>query len=300
MDSMEIESDCDPHLDPLTGVITADRQTLLIPHLRPREQPICCVCCYDDHSIQSALRRFIPMASHSKIRLTRTHVLSLLILAAGGSHAAIAQAPAGDWVGTLDAGGSKLRLVLHIKPGTDGKLVSSIEGLDQGATSISGGAVTLNGKDLSTEFPAVHGTYHATLSADGKTLAGTWTQGSPTPLTLTLQPPAANLKPTRIDGDWAGTISAGGQTLRYLVHVHAAPATNQPGIPVAITFDSLDRGALGLGGDKGKLDGKSFSFDLPAVHGHYTGTLSDDGNTIHGTWDQGQPLPLDLVRKAAS
>jgi hypothetical protein len=240
------------------------------------------------------------MASHSKIRLTRTHFLFLLILVAGSSHVIFAQAPAGDWAGTLDTGNAKLRLVLHIKPGADGKLVSSIDSLDQGATGIPGGAVTVNGKDLSTDFPAVHGTYHATLSADGKTLAGTWTQGSPMPLTLTLQPPAAALKPTRIDGDWAGTISAGGQTLRCLVHVHAAPANNEPGTPVAVTFDSLDQGALGLGGDKGKLDGKFFSFDLPAVHGHYTGTLSDDGNTIRGTWDQGQPVPLDLVRKAAS
>ena len=45
--------------------------------------------------------------------------------------------------------------------------------------------VTLEGAKLTLDVPAVHGSFVGTVSADGKTIDGTWTQGSSLRLTFT-------------------------------------------------------------------------------------------------------------------
>ena len=101
---------------------------------------------------------------------------------------ALAQAPSplcydGDWAGTLVAGAQKLRLELHLKT-VAGQETAELDSLDQGAT-IPATAVKTEGGELSVLFLAVGGELTAKLSADGKTLVGTWKQGADLPLTLT-------------------------------------------------------------------------------------------------------------------
>ncbi|MEO8113280.1 MAG: hypothetical protein ABI655_02790 [Phenylobacterium sp.] len=109
-------------------------------------------------------------------------------LALGAS--AQAQAFDGDWRGTLAAGGQALRLVLHVHTDKEGTDVS-IDSLDQGAMDIPGAAMKQEPPNLGLLFLGIGGAYDATLSADGKTLTGKWTQGANVlPLVLTLQPPA--------------------------------------------------------------------------------------------------------------
>jgi pimeloyl-ACP methyl ester carboxylesterase len=83
---------------------------------------------------------------------------------------------AGDWAGTLDAG-MKFRLVVHLAL-KDGAWSGTMDSLDQGANGIPISTVAIEDrKKLHFEITAIKGVYEGTLSEDGKTINGTWSQG---------------------------------------------------------------------------------------------------------------------------
>jgi uncharacterized protein (TIGR03435 family) len=92
-----------------------------------------------------------------------------------------------------------------------------------------------------------------------------------------------------IAGDWQGTIHAGND-LRIVIKI-----TKDDGRLKAVGY-SIDQGSSPMNTTGVTLDGTDFKFAVPGVGGTYTGKLSADGNTINGTWTQGQPLALVLVR----
>jgi hypothetical protein len=85
----------------------------------------------------------------------------------------------------------------------------------------------------------------------------------------------------RVAGDWHGTLNAGPVELRLVLHVKT------DGAGYTGSLDSIDQGANGIPISEIKLDGSKLSFDVNAVHGRYSGTIQ--GDTITGTWTQGQP-----------
>jgi CubicO group peptidase (beta-lactamase class C family) len=109
----------------------------------------------------------------------------------------------GIWLGTLHAGGASLRLQLHIKSDAMGQEYGSLDSLDQGSMGIECGNVVFRSGNVSFDVPAVKGRFEGTLSADGDTLAGQWSQnGSSLPLTLTRQSgaiAAVPVAPTKYD-----------------------------------------------------------------------------------------------------
>ncbi|MBV9156584.1 MAG: beta-lactamase family protein [Acidobacteriaceae bacterium] len=205
----------------------------------------------------------------------------------------------GDWAGTLDTGGGSLRLLLHVTADNTGKISVSLDSIDQGAKGLAGANAVWNGTNFSFDVPSVNGSYKGTLSSDRQTLTGTWNQGAPLPLVFKRQNTAQGngkpAEPSAVDGDWSGVLRAGGGSLRLALHVKTVSAGKMD-----VSLDSLDQGAMGIPCDNAKLDGKNFSFDVPAVHGNYTGTLSDDGKKLTGTWTQGTPLPVELTRQAST
>ena len=92
-----------------------------------------------------------------------------------------ASSVAGDWLGTLEDGGQKLRLALHIKQAADGALSATMDSLDQGVNGIAIDKISFQNGKLSFSSNAVHGTYEGKLTA-GSTIEGTWSQGQPLPL----------------------------------------------------------------------------------------------------------------------
>jgi uncharacterized protein (TIGR03435 family) len=90
-------------------------------------------------------------------------------------------------------------------------------------------------------------------------------------------------------GDWQGTLHAG-KDLRIVIKV-----TKDDGKLKAVGY-SIDQGSQPMGTTGVTLEGNNFKFTVPGVGGSYQGILSADGKTIDGTWNQGQPLPLVLVR----
>ena len=197
---------------------------------------------------------------------------------------------AGDYVGQL--GSLHLKLHITISPGAD--ILCSLDSPDQGAQGIACSNVDVGEGTLTFTVPAVHGTWKGTVSADAKTLTGVWDQGSPMPLVFTRDTFVAATKPSRVDGIWLGTLQAGDKSLRTQVHLKSDAQGKE-----YCTFDSLDQHAMGIECSNVVLSGDDFSFDLPAVKGHYAAKLSADGNTLTGTWTQGGPaLPLVLTRQA--
>jgi len=110
--------------------------------------------------------------------------LSTLAQPPAGS-AQTATSPAdGIWLGTL---GGRLRVQVHLKMGPAGAWSCALDSLDQGAAGIPCGHVQVSGDAVAFDVPDVQGKFSGTLSADGKTLTGTWTQGAPLPLVLERQ-----------------------------------------------------------------------------------------------------------------
>ena len=90
----------------------------------------------------------------------------------------------GTWRGTLTTGAGNLRLVLRISRASDGLHTGALDSLDQGS-SIPIDSITVKGDTVRIELKAVGGVFEGTLNAARTELKGTWTQGTPLPLTFT-------------------------------------------------------------------------------------------------------------------
>ncbi|MBV8762602.1 MAG: beta-lactamase family protein [Deltaproteobacteria bacterium] len=116
--------------------------------------------------------------------------------------AAPAKSLTGIWLGTLHAGDVDLRVQLHLDLATTPAGCSG-DSLDQGVKGIACTDVVATATSLAFTMPAVHATYTGTVSADGNTITGTFTQGGPLSLTLTRQAtalePAAPMPPVGVD-----------------------------------------------------------------------------------------------------
>jgi CubicO group peptidase (beta-lactamase class C family) len=101
----------------------------------------------------------------------------------------------GIWLGTLHAGSQELRVQLHLDLATT-PAGCSLDSLDQHAMGIPCSNVVATATTLSFEVPAVKGALAGTVSSDGDTVTGTWTQGGGAlPLVMTRQ--ASALEPAK-------------------------------------------------------------------------------------------------------
>ena len=106
--------------------------------------------------------------------------LLMLLFLVGLACQAFAQTPAkgldGSWNGTLDAGGTKLRLLVTVTKSDTGTYAGKFESLDQGAT-LPFDTVTLNGDDVRFEVKAAGIVYEGVLNKERNELVGKFTQG---------------------------------------------------------------------------------------------------------------------------
>lgn len=121
-----------------------------------------------------------------RIRLTLM-MITVVALTAGGTHA---QNPApnlaGNWQGTILAG-KGIRVVLQIATADEGGTHATLYVIDQSPDGIFIPSLTLQGSNVEFNIPAIAGaSYEGTVSADGESIQGTWTQGSNS-LPLTFQ-----------------------------------------------------------------------------------------------------------------
>jgi len=90
----------------------------------------------------------------------------------------------GTWMGTLDLGTVKLRVVFHITNTEDG-LTATMDSPDQGAKGLPTTSVTRDGMNLKIEARSIGGTFEGKIAADLNSIDGTFTQmGASHPLLL--------------------------------------------------------------------------------------------------------------------
>lgn len=208
----------------------------------------------------------------------------------------------GTWEGKLTFPGGALRLVVHIEEKADGSLSGSVDSPDQGANGLGASNFTATATSLSFEVPVVHGAYAGTISPDKKTLSGKWTQGGhsiPLDLGKVAQNEAAAPPKPAVDsiaakqfvGLWEGKLALPSVILRLVLHVSYANGA------LAASLDSPDQGVKGIAVNEVMVDGKKITAKLVIINGAYSGTLSDDGTTLTGSWTQaGNTTILDLKK----
>src|SRR5271165_695440 len=214
-----------------------------------------------------------------------------------------AQDITGDWQGTLSVGAAELHLVLHIAKGPDGALKATLDSIDQNANGIPVSSITLKDAKLNLGVDAVHGTYDGTVSPDGKTISGTWSQGQSLPLEFkraVAAPAKAEAKPAKpsdIDGAWLGTLAMGSIKLRVVFHI----VNTADGLTA--TLDSLDQGMNGLATSSVTRNGTSLKIEANKLNGVFEGKIASDLSSIDGTWTQGgasTPLALKPIKDEAA
>jgi uncharacterized protein (TIGR03435 family) len=101
--------------------------------------------------------------------------------------------------------------------------------------------------------------------------------------------PGSALQAQNITGSWQGTLEAGPQKLRIVVKISLEDDK------LKATLYSIDQPAPGMPASTVTKDGSTIKISVGGL-GSYEGKLSGDGNAILGTWTQGAPMPLNLVR----
>ncbi len=90
----------------------------------------------------------------------------------------------GAWLGTLDAGSAKLRVVFHIVNTEDG-LNTTMDSLDQNTKGMPTTSTVRNGSSLKIEAKAIGGVFEGKIAADLSSIDGNWSQSGHTmPLVL--------------------------------------------------------------------------------------------------------------------
>jgi hypothetical protein len=224
----------------------------------------------------------------------------------------------GNWLGTLDAGTAKLRLLFKIEQTTNGVLTARMDSIDQGARDIPVTAITFKDNALRLEVKSVQGAFAGTSAEDGKKITGAWQQaGHFLPLTLErhegaleaaalekLSPAdlAANQQAAlKLAGVWRGTLTAEGSRLRLRLKVKIAKTDTGAATG---TIQSLDQGArdIPLSAITCKEDAVHFEvvhFEARGIGAHYDGTLSSAGAILTGQWHQAdKALPLEFKKAA--
>lgn len=107
--------------------------------------------------------------------------VALLTVLAG---TAVAQDLTGSWQGTLTApNGNQLRLVIKVTR-EDNALRGLMYSIDQGPGALPVNPITVQGTVVKMTMPGIGGSFEGKLDAATGSIAGTFTQGAPVPLTL--------------------------------------------------------------------------------------------------------------------
>ncbi|HUI78794.1 MAG TPA: alpha/beta hydrolase, partial [Bryobacteraceae bacterium] len=96
-----------------------------------------------------------------------------------------AQDISGNWQGTVKAGPQELRVIVRIAPGNGGGWKATLSSIDQSpdwGASLPADTFTFERPAVKFKLDSIRGSYDGKLSADGSTIAGTWTQGLAQPL----------------------------------------------------------------------------------------------------------------------
>jgi hypothetical protein len=137
---------------------------------------------------------------------------SLLMLLLGLSCQGYVQSPSedieGSWQSTLEADGTKLRLVLTVTRSDAGAYAAQLDSLDQGA-AIPVDTITVNSDAVRLEMKSVEAVFEGVRNKKGTELSGKFTQsGQELPLTFQRSEHAAAMPPKLPKPDYSAPADA--------------------------------------------------------------------------------------------
>ena len=140
------------------------------------------------------------------------HGLLMLLFLLGLSCQVFGQARAkgfeGSWKGTLEAGGTKLRVALTVTKSDTGAYAGKLDSLDQGAT-IPIDTITVNGDAVRLEIKSPAIVFEGALNKERTELTGTFTQGDQQfPLSFKRSETAAVTPPPKPKPDYSAPADA--------------------------------------------------------------------------------------------
>ncbi len=228
--------------------------------------------------------------------------LAVITLLAGSGRVASAQstpAGSGHWEGAVSVQGKDLRLEIDLVARTAEKWEGALAFPDLNARGLVLTAITVQGVAVAFGVKGAPGdpTFKGTLSKDGKTLAGDFTQG-PVVGTFTLAwkgeakleaPPKNAALGKDFEGTWEGALEVNGMTLRLNLKL-----ANVDGAATG-TLISLDQGNAEIPLSVIEQTNAHLKFTVPGVGGSYDGDLKD--GQLAGTWTQGPgSMPLSFKK----
>jgi len=115
------------------------------------------------------------------LRLLKHLTLAIVVLLPISFSTATARTQAdtsivGMWQGTLDVGGTKLRIVFHVAKTDNDKLASTLDSPDQGATGIPVSSTIVSGDSVTFTVASIGGSYIGRISGDKSSIEGKWNQ----------------------------------------------------------------------------------------------------------------------------
>ena len=131
---------------------------------------------------------------------TMKRILAIALVLLGVSGQLSAQTPAqgveGSWQGTLDAGGTKLRLVLKVTKSDAGAYSAALVSVDQGSATIPVDPITVTTDSVRLEMKPIQAGFAGALNRERTELTGTFSQGGQDlPLTFKKGEQAAATEP---------------------------------------------------------------------------------------------------------
>lgn len=225
----------------------------------------------------------------------------LLAVLPGPAPAQSAAGPAGHWEGTIEAPGQALAIQVDLASRAAGTWEGSITIPAQGIKSFPLAQVTAKDGAVGFVMKGVPGdpTFKGTLSKEGRSIAGDYTQGTVTlPFTLAWKgdaviAPAAKSTPITADvaGTWEGALDVNGTTLRLVATLtdHSDGATG--------TVVSVDQGGVEIPIATIVQAATHVTLTVSAIGAVFEGDLKN--GQLAGTWKQGPgSLPLVFKRKS--
>lgn len=198
------------------------------------------------------------------------------------------------WEGTLNAGGTKLRLELDVTE-DENKLIGELRSLDQGNTKLKATDITVEGDTLTFSVPQVGAKFSGKYSKDGTIAEGTFSQGGANlPLKLTQSGKVVESKETLKEA-WIGKLEMGviQPVMQFRIVSTDSGAT-------AAYFDSVTEGKTDFQATW-SAEGNKIKFDVPQIRLSYRGTLNELRDAAEGTWSQGgRDVPLTLKKQATA
>jgi len=215
-----------------------------------------------------------------------------------------AQTPgaSGHWEGAIKLPDKELNIQVDLARNDKGEWMGTIAIPQQNLKEFPLSNVAVNGKSVKFAMKGPPGdpAFDGTLSADGKSISGNFTQGAAS-LSFAMErtgdakieaPAKSSGIAKEFEGTWEGTLTAGEKNLRLVLKM-----SNQPDGAAAGSIISVDQGGGEIPISTITQKGSDLKLELRSINATYAGALKE--GSLVGEWKQGPgTLPLSFKRPA--